>query len=51
MTQTRRVKLSAVQRSEPWNRWKAGQSLHEALDKDHVVVIHFLLVRHGGMHG
>jgi len=26
MTQTRRVKLSAVQRSELWNRCKAGQS-------------------------
>ena len=51
MTQTRRVKLSAVQRSELWNRWKAGQSLHEigrALGKDHVV-IHFLLARHGGI--
>jgi transposase, IS30 family len=51
MTQTRRVKLSAVQRSELWSRWKAGQSLHEigrALGKDHVV-IQFLLARHGGI--
>jgi IS30 family transposase len=51
MTQARRVKLSAVQRSEMWNRWKAGQSLHEigrALGKDHVVV-QFLLARHGGI--
>src|SRR3984893_6568022 len=51
MTQARRVKLSAVQRSELWNRWKAGQSLHEigrALGKDHVVV-QFLLARHGGI--
>jgi|SRR5579872_4893992 len=51
MTATRRVKLSAVQRSELWNRWKAGQSLHEigrALGKDHVVV-QFLLARHGGI--
>jgi hypothetical protein len=34
-----------------WNRWKAGQSLHEigrALGKDHVV-IQFLLARHGGI--
>jgi Helix-turn-helix domain len=49
--QTRRVKLSAVQRSELWNHWKAGQSLHEigrALGKDHVV-IQFLLARHGGI--
>jgi hypothetical protein len=33
-----------------WNRWKAGQSLHEigrALGKSHVV-IQFLLARHGG---
>src|SRR3984893_15320262 len=51
MTQARRVRLSAVQRSELWNRWKAGQSLHEigrALGKDHVVV-QFLLARHGGI--
>ncbi len=34
-----------------WNRWKAGESLHEigrALGKDHVV-IQFLLARHGGI--
>ena len=40
-----------MQRSELWNRWKAGQSLHEigrALGKDHVVV-QFLLARHGGI--
>src|SRR3984893_11954513 len=51
MTQARRVRLSAMQRSELWNRWKAGQSLHEigrALGKDHVVV-QFLLARHGGI--
>ena len=51
MTQGRRVKLSAVQRTDLWSRWKAGQSLHEigrALGKDHVV-IHFLLARHGGI--
>jgi IS30 family transposase len=51
MTQGRRVKLSANQRTEMWRRWKAGQSLHEigrAFGKDHVV-IHFLLARHGGI--
>ena len=51
MTQARRVKLSAALRSELWNRWKAGESLHEmgrALGKDHVVV-QFLLARHGGI--
>src|SRR5450755_1114792 len=43
--------LSAEQKAELWNRWKAGQSLNEigrALGKDHVVV-HFLLARSGGI--
>ncbi len=43
--------LSAEQKAELWNRWKAGQSLNEigrALGKDHVVV-HFVLERHGGI--
>ena len=51
MMPARRVKLSAAQRAEMWNRWKAGQSLHaigRALGKDHVV-IRFLLARHGGI--
>jgi IS30 family transposase len=51
MTQARRGKLSAMQKTELWSRWKAGQSLHEigrALGKDHVV-IHFLLARRGGI--
>jgi IS30 family transposase len=51
MTQRRRIKLSAQQRTEMWSRWKAGQSLHEigrAFSKSHVV-IHFLLARHGGI--
>jgi IS30 family transposase len=51
MAQRRRWKLSAAQKAELWNRWKAGQSLNEigrALDKDHVV-IQFLLARHGGI--
>ena len=51
MTQARRGKLSAMQKTELWSRWKAGHSLHEigrALGKDHVV-IHFLLARRGGI--
>jgi len=51
MTQRRRVKLSANQRTDMWSRWKAGQSLHEigrAFGKDHVS-IQFLLSQHGGI--
>jgi len=51
MMHARRGKLSAAQRADMWNRWKAGQSLHaigRALGKDHVV-IRFLLARHGGI--
>ena len=51
MKRARRWKLSAAQRTDMWNRWKAGQSLHEigrALGKSHVVV-QFLLGRHGGI--
>ena len=51
MKHARRWKLSAAQRADMWNRWKAGQSLHaigRALGKDHVV-IQFLLARHGGV--
>src|ERR1700676_4007221 len=51
MTQGKRVKLSAMQRTDLWGRWKAGQSLHEigrAFGKSHVV-IDFLLARHGGI--
>jgi IS30 family transposase len=47
----RRWKLSAAQRADMWNRWKAGQSLNaigRALGKDQHV-IHFLLARHGGI--
>src|ERR1700738_327300 len=50
MTQGRRVKLSANQRTDMWSRWKAGQSLHEigrAFGKDHVS-IQFMLSQHGG---
>jgi IS30 family transposase len=51
MKRARRWKLSAAQRADMWNRWKAGQSLHaigRALGKDHVV-IQLLLARHGGI--
>jgi IS30 family transposase len=51
MTQRRRVKLSASQRSDMWSRWKAGQSLHEigrVFGKDHVS-IQFMLAQHGGI--
>jgi transposase, IS30 family len=51
MMHARRWKLSAAQRANMWNRWKAGQSLHaigRALGKDHVV-IRFLLARRGGI--
>src|SRR6202158_1755644 len=51
MTQERRVRLSAMQRTDLWSRWKAGQSLHQigrAFGKDHVS-IHFMLSQHGGI--
>src|ERR1700682_2020259 len=51
MTQGKRVKLSAMQRTDLWGRWKAGQSLHEtgrAIGKDHVS-IQFMLAQHGGI--
>jgi hypothetical protein len=51
MKHARRWKLSAAQRTDMWNRWKAGQSLHEigrVLGKEHHV-IHVLLARYGGI--
>src|SRR5579862_5675259 len=51
MIPARRWKLCAAQRSDMWNRWKAGESLNaigRALGKDHVV-IQLLLARHGGI--
>ena len=51
MTQRRRVRLSAIQRTDMWSRWKAGQSLHEigrVFGKDHVS-IQFMLAQHGGI--
>src|ERR1700682_3051583 len=51
MTQERRVRLSAMQRTQRWSRWKAGQSLHQigrVFGKSHVS-IHFMLSQHGGI--
>ena len=51
MMQGRGVKLSAMQRSDMWSRWKAGQSLHmigRAFGKSHVS-IHFMLAQYGGI--
>src|SRR5438874_1123059 len=50
MTQGKRFGLSAVQKSDVWCRWKAGQSLHEigrAFGKEHSS-IRCLVSRHGG---
>src|SRR5665213_3029388 len=51
MTQGRRVRLSAEQRTDMWRRWKAGESLHEigrAFGKGHGS-IRFLLTQRGGI--
>src|SRR5437879_13230418 len=51
MTQGRRVRLSAMQRTDLWGRWKAGQLLHQigcAFGKEHAS-IRFLLSHHGGI--
>src|SRR5260370_13130310 len=51
MTQGKRAELSAVQETEVWSRWKAGQSLHtigRAFGKPHTS-IHCLLAHHGGI--
>ncbi len=51
MRQGRRYGLSAEQKAEIWDRWKAGESLHEigrAFGKDHGS-IQFLLSQHGGI--
>ena len=51
MTQGRRARLSATQRTDIWCRWKAGQSLHEigrAFGQGHTS-IHLLLSHHGGI--
>jgi IS30 family transposase len=51
MRQGKRFGLSAVQKSELWRRWKAGQSLHKigrAFGKEHSS-IRCLVARHGGI--
>src|ERR1700738_1542076 len=51
MTQGKRDRLSAEQRTDIWRRWKAGESFHEigrAFGKDHGS-IQFLLSQHGGI--
>src|ERR1700687_1785849 len=51
MRQGKRFGLCAVQRSELWRRWKAGQSLHEigpAFGKEHSS-IRCLVARYGGI--
>jgi hypothetical protein len=51
MTQGRRVRLSAMQRTDLWSRWKAGESLHQigrAFGKSHVS-IQFVLSQYGGI--
>ena len=51
MTSGKRFRLSATEKSEVWQRWKDGQSLHaigRALGRAHPVV-HLLLKRHGGI--
>ena len=50
MTEGKRFGLSAVQKSDMWRRWKAGQSLHEigrAFGKEHSS-IRSLVSCHGG---
>jgi IS30 family transposase len=50
MAEGKRFGLSAMQKSELWRRWKAGQSLHEigrAFGKEHSS-IRCLVARHGG---
>ena len=51
MTSARRVRLSGLQRSDLWRRWKAGQSLHQigrVFGKSHVS-IQLILSQHGGI--
>ena len=46
----RRFGLSAIEKGEVWNRWKAGQSLHEigrAFGKEHSCIRSVLLPRGG----
>src|ERR1700735_1217000 len=46
----KRFGLSAIEKEEVWNRWKAGQSLHEigrAFGKEHSCIRSVLLPRGG----
>jgi len=46
----KRFGFSAIEKREVWNRWKAGQSLHEigrAFDKPHSCIRSVLLPRGG----
>jgi hypothetical protein len=46
----KRFKLSAIEKSDIWSRWKAGQTLHEigrAFDKPHNSIRCVLLPRGG----
>jgi hypothetical protein len=50
MSERKRSRLSATQRTEIWSRWKSGQSLHEigrAFDKPHSCIRCLLLPRGG----
>src|SRR5712692_2128898 len=50
MSEERRTRLSATQRTEIWSRWKAGQSLHEigrSFGKPHSCIRCLLLPRGG----
>ena len=50
MRQGKRFGLSAIEKSDIWSRWKAGQSLHEigrAFDKPHTSIRCLLLPRGG----
>jgi hypothetical protein len=52
MTQGSREGFSAMQKTDIWCRWRAGQSLHmigRAFGKPHTS-IHCLLSHHGGIH-
>jgi IS30 family transposase len=46
----KRFGLSAIEKSDVWRRWKAGDTLHEigrAFDKPHTTIRHLLLPRGG----
>ncbi len=50
MKRGKRFGLSAIEKSDVWRRWKAGDTLHEigrAFDKPHTSIRHLLLPRGG----